>query len=284
MTGACARVHGAISLVSAIAAGKGATMGISLEVVARVETSRGDGILLEQGGGSPSERLIRGTVQRIVPGDELDRTGLRISLESQIPAGYGLKSSSATSSAVALACAHIFRPEISDEEILLAGVEASIEAGVSITGAYDDACACYFGGFIVTDNRARRLVRRQEAPGDVEAVIFIPDSARRKNPRRLAEYAGVFEAAWQMAADSDYWNAMILNGIAAGPPLGSDPALVSRLLKAGALGASVSGNGTAVAAAVRSDTVPRVKEVFESMDGRVITSPANNRRAEVDEV
>lgn len=279
-----ARVHGAISIVNAVATGRGATMGISLSAGALVETAPGAGVALETGGVAFSRRLVEATVRKIVSARTLADTRIRVNLESEIPAGRGLKSSSAISSAVALACARLFRPGLDDREVLLAGVEASIESGVSITGAYDDACGCYLGGFAVTDNAKRELVLHRKAPPDAVAVIFVPRRARRRNPKRLRERRGILNAAWVMARGSDYWNAMTLNGIAAGPLLGSDPSLISRLLEAGALGASVSGNGPAVAAVTRRGCVRAVKKIFSQLEGRTIVSTANNSRAEVHEV
>ena len=47
MAKAKATVHGAISLVNAIAIQKGATLGIALKVEATVEASSGKGIILQ---------------------------------------------------------------------------------------------------------------------------------------------------------------------------------------------------------------------------------------------
>ena len=66
---------------------------------------------------------------RSFPARDLARTHIHVNLQSEIPAGYGLKSSSSISSAVALACAKLFGPEVNDSRVLLAGVDASIETG-----------------------------------------------------------------------------------------------------------------------------------------------------------
>ena len=145
-----ATIHGAVSIVSAIANKKGATLGISLKVEATVETSEGKGIVIQSENRSLSSRLINKTVEKIVSKKDLEKNKITITLTSEIPTGYGLKSSSAISSVVALACAKIFKPKFSDQQILLAGVEASIETKVSITGAYDDACSCYYGAVSYT--------------------------------------------------------------------------------------------------------------------------------------
>ena len=113
-----ATVHGAISIVNAIATGKGATLGISKNIDVIIETSQGHGITTETNGKLLRSRLINRVVEKIVPKKELQKTKLKILLDSEVPTGYGLKSSSAISSAVALGCAKLFKPNMNDFEIL----------------------------------------------------------------------------------------------------------------------------------------------------------------------
>ena len=279
-----ANVHGAISLVNAIATGKGATLGIDLNVKAEIENTPGRGISIESENRSLSSRLINKTVEKVVPKRELEKNKLHIFLKSDIPTGYGLKSSSAISSSVALACAKIFKNKINDSQVLLAGVEASIETKVSITGAYDDACACYYGGFTITDNLKRKLVHSEKGPKNLVAVIFIPKSRKRGNVKKLRSLKPVFEKAWNLARDSDYWNAMILNGLATSAILNSDPKIITDLIEKGALGASVSGNGPAIAAVAKKDNLSGIKKMFSSLEGRTVVSEINNKKAEVHEL
>ncbi len=277
-------MHGAVSLVNAIATGKGATLGISLGIEAIVETEPGKGITFENKESNLSSRLIRNVVETSVPKLELEKNKIIISIKSEIPSGYGLKSSSAISSVISLACAKLFKLKATDLEILKDGVHASIESKVSITGAFDDACACYFGGFNVTDNSIIKIIKSEKAPDDLSAVIFIPKSRRRGNVKKLKILDSVFLQAWDLANKSDYWNAMILNGLATSAILGSDPKILIDLLDNGALGASVSGNGPSIAAVVNNDKILSVKKTFSSLEGITIVSPINNRKAEVYEV
>ena len=279
-----ANVHGAISLVNAIATGKGATLGIDLNVQAEIENTPGKGITIESENRSLSSRLINKTVEKIVPKRELEKNKLHILLKSEIPTGYGLKSSSAISSSIALACAKIFKNKINDSQVLLAGVEASIETKVSITGAYDDACACYYGGFTITDNYKRKLVHTEKGPKNLSAVIFIPKSRKRGNVKKLRSLKPVFEKAWNLAKDSDYWNAMILNGLATSSILNSDPKIITDLIEKGALGASVSGNGPAIAAITKKENLSGIKKIFSGLEGRTVVSGINNKKAEVHEL
>jgi shikimate kinase len=277
-------VHGAVSVVNAIANKKGATLGISLAVKATVETTPGKGIIIQSKNRTLSSRLINKTIEKILTKKDLEQNKIIVNLESEIPTGYGLKSSSAISSAVALACAKIFKPNMTDQQILLAGVDASIESKVSITGAYDDACSCYFGGFNVTDNAKKKIVHSEKIPSNLVAVIFIPKNRKRGNVKNLKMLSSVFDNAWKLAKNSNYWEAMIINGLATSTILNSDPKIITDLLEKGALGASVSGNGPAIAAIVKKGNELGVKKIFSSFEGNIIISKVNNKKAEAYEL
>src|SRR6267143_5348118 len=166
-------MHGAVSIVNAIATGRGATLGISLNVEANIHATPGIGIFFENKESSLSSRLIKTVIEKAVPKTELEKNKIRVLVKSEIPSGYGLKSSSAISSVVSLACAKLFRPKVADLEVLKYGVESSIQTKVSITGAFDDACACYFGGFVVTDNTNLRIVKSEKAPEDLVQDLLV---------------------------------------------------------------------------------------------------------------
>lgn len=284
MAKAHSTVHGAVSLVNAIASQKGATLGIELKVEAIVETSPGKGITIESENKTLSSRLINKTIEKIVSKKDLEQNKISIILNSEIPTGYGLKSSSAISSAVAMACAKIFKPKLTDQQILLAGVDASIESKVSITGAYDDACSCYYGGFNVTDNAKKKRIQFEKAPSNLIAVIFIPKNRKRGNLKKLKILSSLFDNAWELSRKANYWDAMILNGLATASILNSEPKIITDLIEKGALGASVSGNGPSIAAVTKKENEAAIKRVFSTLEGHIIVSKINNKKAEVHEV
>ena len=279
-----ATVNGAISIVNAIATGKGAALGISKKVNVEIEASEGSGIIIESKNKQLSSRLINRVIEKIVPKNELSKTKFRVYLNSEIPTGYGLKSSSAISSAVAMGCAKLFKPKMNDFEILSSGVDASIETKVSLTGAYDDACACYYGGFVVTDNYKRKIICSERCQTDISAIIFIPKSRKRGNVKKLGTLSNVFEEAWNIAKGSDYWNAMKINGLATSIILNSDPKIIFKLIEEGALGASVSGNGPSIAAIGKKNILPKLAKIFSTLEGNTMITSINNKKAEVHEL
>src|SRR5207245_3341775 len=100
--------------------------------------------------------------------------GIEDAVTSEIPVSRGLKSSSAVANAVVLACAHALGAQLEPLRLIGIGVDAALDAGVTITGAFDDACACFFWGIMVTDNRARKLLVSDRFPSGLVAVRGVP--------------------------------------------------------------------------------------------------------------
>ena len=117
------------------------------------------------------------------------------------------------SNAVALACWKLITDEIDDEVVLESAVKASLDAKVSVTGVYDDSTACYFGGFVITNNYARKLIRRERAPKNLYAIIFLPANSFRGNINQLSIISDLFFDAFKLAEGGQYWKAMKLNGV-----------------------------------------------------------------------
>ena len=279
-----ARVNGAVSIVNAIATGKGATLGIDTFVETRLIKKQGTGIHITSENKTISSRLINKVIENIVPKKMLENTKLELDFKSNIPTGYGLKSSSAISSAVVLSCVKAFGIDMTDEEILKLGAKTSIETKVSITGAYDDACACYFGGFNVTDNLKMKLLHREIAPKELDVVIFLPKSRKRGNLKKLTGFKGAFERSWELAGKSDYWNAAILNGIATTAILNSEPKLIMNLMAKGALCTTISGNGPSIMAITEKKNKTKIEKEFSGLEGRVMIANINNKKAYVNEL
>ncbi|MDQ3806588.1 MAG: hypothetical protein M3298_00315, partial [Thermoproteota archaeon] len=102
-------VHGAVSIVNAIAAGKGSALGISLKVTAEVELRKGHGLRFTAG--RDANTLLKDIIQRTIAKRTIQSNMISVRVDSEIPVGYGLKSSSAVSNAVALACSQIERED-----------------------------------------------------------------------------------------------------------------------------------------------------------------------------
>jgi shikimate kinase len=273
-----ATIHGAISIVNALATFRGSALGISLQVVAEAELRAGVG---KSGPSYNYGKLVRNIIYNTIPKQVLEKHSVHIKVESEIPIGFGLKSSSAVSNAVALACSTLVKEKADDRAVLDVATRASLDAGVTITGAYDDSSACYYGGFVITDNRANELILHEKAPGDLFAVIFIPNR-QRGNLTKLSTMSEQFEEAFKLASSGDYWKAMNLNGKLLATALCTEYEPMMDAIHAGALGASISGNGPAIAAVSYERKIAEIRNAFSKFDGSIIVSKVNNEKAKVD--
>ena len=271
-------VHGAISIVNAIATGYGSAMGISLNVKVEIISKRGSGLIFQKGGGS---LMIKKIIYDVLQSKYINNNQLLININSEIPSGMGLKSSSAVSNAVALACISLTNKEISDEFVLNSAIDASLYAKTTITGAYDDSTACYYGGFVTTDNYKRKIWKRENSPTDISAVIFLPNNKKRGDVTRLKLFSDIYLEAFQLAYSGQYWKAMTLNGVLTSSLLSNSYTITRMCLENGALAASISGNGPAIAAVVRESEVQKIKSVLSNLDGRVMISRTNNQKASI---
>jgi shikimate kinase len=276
-----ATMHGAISIVNAIATGKGSALGISLKVTAEVSLEKGQGIKFHR---TKDDKLLRNVVYKIIPAEIVANNMISIQIESEIPLGFGLKSSSAVSNALALACSRLIDSNMGDYTVLDIAVSASLDAKVTVTGAYDDAAACYFGGFVLTDNYARNLIRREKAPDNLYAIILLPQNASRGNINKLSIMSDFFINAFNLAEAGEYWKAMKLNGVLASAALSVNYEPVLAALERHALGASVSGNGPSLAAVAYENRIDDIKSAFGDFNGNILVSKINNQKASVEKI
>jgi shikimate kinase len=274
-------MHGAISIVNAIATGKGSALGISLNVTAEVKVSEGQGIKFPC---NKADKLINNILHYTIPEDIIDNNSISVKICSNIPSGWGLKSSSAVSNAVALACTKIATDEIDDNTVLESAVRASRDANVTVTGAYDDSTACYFGGFVITDNYLCKLIRRERAQDGLVAIIFLPYLNQRANIYKLPMLSDLFLDAFKIAKRGDYWKAMKMNGVLTSAAFSANYEPILSAIENGALSASISGNGPSIAAICYKDNVESIKTAFSKFKGNILVSPVNNEKASVEKL
>jgi shikimate kinase len=278
---ACA--SGAGTIINAIATWKGAAFGIDLKTFAKVKLSEGEtgvsGFIEEMPEGDT--RLIERCVEMVLEEFGLELGGT-IKTKSEVPLAGGLKSSSAAANASVLATLNAVGKTLPPLEVVKLGVKAAKEVGVTVTGAFDDACASFFGGIVITDNRKVELIRREEF--DSKVLIFAP--ARKAfsadtNVKRSRLIAPYVELAYSLALEGEYEKAMTLNGFLYCGALGFGTEHMLRALECGVKGVSLSGTGPSYVALVKADQVNELKSTWEScgVEGRIIETTIINRDA-----
>ncbi len=279
--------YGAITIINAISCGLGAALGINLKTEATVklmdEPGRIEGKILSD----PSEStiLIEKSVRRVLKQFNLENQyGAYVETRSSIPIARGLKSSSAAANAITLATLSALGEKVDDLTAISMGVDASIEAGVTVTGAFDDACASYFGNVVITDNYRRKVLRKFHPEEDYAVLVHIPSKksyTSESNVDRMKIIADEVKALHRMAMLGDYWQAMTLNGIIYSAVLGYDANIAIDALAEGAIAAGLSGKGPAVAAIVPRDKANDVRDCWRKYGGEAIEAAINREKAHI---
>lgn len=275
------RSHGAATIVNAIANGRGAAFGLDLCTKATVDLREGEGVDVTMDGlVDESTELVERCVKAVLDRFEAHYHA-KVTTSSNIPVSKGLKSSSAAANAVILATLDALGEDLPVLDAVRLGTRAAVEAGVSVTGAFDDACACALGGLVLTDNRSEEVLHRRPMPDYIRALVHVPDFQVRKRslPReRIAGFKGLVDLAFQEAWEGDLYRAMTLNGLCYSAALGLDQEVAVKALANGAMAAGLSGTGPATVILVVED---KVAELVRSMkEHPLIEVPIFN--AEVD--
>jgi len=279
--------HGAATIINAIATGKGAAIGVNLWTKARVKLTDKPGTIESTIVSDPTENpvLIEKTVGRVLKYFNLEgKFGAKVETWSNIPIARGLKSSSAAGNAVALATVTALNKKLDDATIVKLGIDGAMDAKVTITGAFDDACASYFGGVVITDNLKRRIVKRFEISEDLAVLFYVPAKkayTASSDVGRMKGVASLVKIAYKEALKGNYWVALTLNGLIYSSALGYNPSIAVDALMAGALAAGLSGTGPAVTAIVPNDKIDPVKDAWQKYEGEILEARVNHEKAKV---
>ena len=199
--------------------------------------------------------------------------GLYVEVEWEIPPSRGMKSSSSVSLAVIGALLDAFGSHVTTQQLLRYSAIASMRAGVSVTGAFDDAAACHLGGLIFADNRRMTIVRRKLVNSRYSAVFVIPERKIRKNSlplpglrRRRTDMI----ALYGLALRSMYREATMSNTLLLCNLLGINPAPLFISMLAGASVSGLSGTGPAFFAIVEKGRAGSVARVLKGYGRTVV--------------
>lgn len=277
------RSPGSATIINAIATGFGSAFGIGLDIISKAKT-QASGITCSNDVGADTY-LMELCAANVFDyyGIDKDDFGLDIKTSSNLPMASGLSSSSALSNAVTaisskMVCEEFNLQPLSDFDIINLAIESSLKAKVTITGAFDDATASYFGGVTVTDNGAREILIK-EPMEDLPVLVYMPNFISKSGSSDVGKMklmAPLVETAFEMAKNKDYYKALTLNGLIYSAALNFDSSIAIEALNAGAIASGLSGTGSSFVAICKEDKIDDIKEAWSLLDGKVIETFTDN--------
>jgi shikimate kinase len=284
---ALAVAHGAVTIVNAIALGRGAAFGVDLWTKAEVKLTSEAGIVEVEILSDVEEcpQLVKKTALGVMKRFGLEKSfGAQIRTQSNIPIARGLKSSSTAANATALATVAALGKHLDDLEVIKIGVQAAFDAQVTLTGAFDDACASYFGGVVITDNLNQKILKQMTLPQELAVLFYVPSQKAytiNADTTRLKTVKPLVEIAFEKAMQGEIWDALTLNGLAYSAASNQDMTIAIDALAAGATAAGLCGKGPAIAAITSSDAIDKVRVSLQKYEGEIILAYPNSKKATV---
>ena len=279
--------HGAATIINAIATGKGAAFGVDLWTKAEVILTDEPEIIQGEIVSDPDESivLIEKVVDRVFRHFGVEQEfGAKVKTWYNIPIARGLKSSSVAANAIALATVAALGKDVDDLTIVNLGVDGAFEAKVTVTGAFDDASASYFGGVVITDNLKRKIVGNYAIPEKLAILFYVPSGksyTSNTDVNKIKSVTPLVEIAYKEALKGNFWSALTINGLIYSSVLGYDTSIALDALAAGALAAGLCGKGPTVTAVVPIEKVDSVKDSWQAHEGEILQTRMNHEKAKV---
>lgn len=278
------RSPGSATIINAIATGFGSAFGIGLDIRCEARSTKGS-ISCSNDVGADTN-LMELCVKKVFDHYSIDdeEFGIDLKTKSSLPMASGLSSSSASSNAIVKVVSEIVSEEfglesLNDLEIINMAIDASLDAGVTITGSFDDATASYFGGVVVTDNKNRKFIIKEKME-EHPILVYMPNFYSKSgdsNPERMRLLSPLVETAFDFAKQKDYFKALNLNGLIYSATLGFDSTIAIDALQSGAIASGLSGTGSSFVAVVSEDSIDEVKESWSKYEGKVIETNVDNK-------
>ena len=283
-----ARAPAAGTVLNALATRRGSAFAIDAYVSATVELGDDPEVVGTVVGEPDADTALVERCVELATATYGDGEGGTVTTDSEVPLAAGLKSSSAAANATVLATLDALGLRVADgsdadvrrEDAARLGVRAAREAGVTATGAFDDASASMLGGVTVTDNAADALLSKTSVDWDV--LVWTPPArayTADADVERCERVAPLADLVLELALDGRYAAAMTVNGFAFSAALGFPTEPLLEALPEAA-GVSLSGTGPSVTAIGEAARLEAVAARWRRREGRTWLTQTQNAGAQ----
>ncbi|WP_409199668.1 shikimate kinase [Methanobrevibacter sp. DSM 116169] len=276
---------GSATIINAIATGYGSAFGIDLDIILDFKSTNNGEMKFSSDIGA-STNLMEICVKNVLNYFNISNEDIsfEIKTKSNLPMSSGLSSSSALSNGIVLGLSSIISHEfnkkpLDDFDIINLAIDSSLEAGVTITGAFDDATASYFGGVTVTNNEYREIIHKENMD-ELPVLVFMPNfhsSSADSDVSKMKLLSPLVETAFEIAKSGDYFKALNLNGLIYASALNFNSQIAIEALSSGAYASGLSGTGSSFIAVCEEEHIDDIKESWSQFEGEIIETKINNK-------
>tara|TARA_B100000029_G_scaffold247340_1_gene244195 strand:+ start:447 stop:1304 length:858 start_codon:yes stop_codon:yes gene_type:complete len=277
------KANGAISILHSLGLGKGSSIGIELITEVSIVDEK---------------REVKGDYHNLLGAVEScwRSEGFPIPLEfgwevqSTIPIGQGLKSSSALASAAFRALNKFAWTGLSVSELADLAVKSQREAGCTVTGSMDDTWASLDAGWKLVDPKLDALgsvILQGEIEPDLSVLLAIRGRRRAQiAAESFVEQRNIFERALASVMSGSPLEALSTNGMAVASATDDYEALrmSNTLIASGAIASGISGSGPSLAVVCFNEDKELLASQISEMGLQVISTRFVTHEAVFEEV
>ncbi len=263
--------YGSCSLLHAVGAGYGASLSLDLpaKVMLRDNPDRQEIV-------DPHGLLAAVESTWTEAGLSMPESEVHWMVRSEIPAGVGLKSSSAVAAAAILALCEATETILETPQVVELAVRAQMAAGCAITGSVDDTWAAVTTGWKVVNPQVpihEGIALEGEWPGPEEWAVFVVERGERTaqiNPESFARSQMNFQKALGAIQQGALDNALTENGrgVAFATADQAGRKICNDLLVWGARCAGISGSGPAIVFMIPSVNEAAIDRILDTLGSR----------------
>jgi len=210
-------------------------------------------------------------------------------VESTVPIGQGLKSSSALSCAALRALNSYAWTGLSNSEIADLSAKSQLMSGCAITGSMDDNWASLEPGWKLVDpslGASDSIIIQGEVDDSLSVLVCLRGERFREiSLTRFSEQSQIFERSLASIMSGSALDSLSSNGMAVSAATGDHEALrISNLcIASGAIASGISGSGPAIAVVCFEDDTASISEIIDEMGYSTIQTRFASNASPVEE-
>ena len=270
--------HGSLPFISGLSSGYAAAMGIDLPLKIEIETipNSSDIEFLVVGEWDKDVKLIERLKKDFIT-RYLTRktTGLKIKIESSIPANVGLRSGASVAVYTIFGISQLLNLPFSENDIIHVAVNIARSSGSYLVGSLEGIYASLKGGVVYTDNMGGRVISWFN---DVPDYTVVVGYKRRRyenifnTTREIRKYGELFKKIFDVGQKGGHLKAVTLNGLLFSLLTNMDYEILVETLSRGAVAAGIAGTGPSISVFTKHDETKVFRDLLSEKGYKVIVT------------
>ena len=274
--------HGSLPFISGLSSGYAAAMGVNLPLkveISLLKDKTGAEFIVVGEWNKDTKLIDRLRKDFIMKYLGKKKVGLKIKIESSIPAGVGLKSGTSVAVYILYGVSQLLDLSLSENDIIHAAMNISRSSGSYIMGSLDGIYASFKGGVVYTDNMGGRVISWFTGVPNYIVLIGYKNIGYKRlisTTKEIRRYGELFKKIFDVGQKGGHLKAVTLNGLLFSLLTNMEYETLVELLSEGAIAVGVAGSGPSISIFCRQENIKHFKRLLSKKGYNVlVTKPTS---------